>query len=62
MFFRCERGDVYKRQVQGRCTVQQHGVTLDNGLEAVPDFGLCALDHLAGGLDVVGNALSLIHI
>ena len=43
--------------VQGRCTVQQHGVTLDNGLEAVPDFGLCALDHLAGGLDVVGNAL-----
>ena len=43
--------------VQGRCTVQQHGVTLDNGLEAVPDFGLCTLDHLAGGLDVVGNAL-----
>ena len=32
-------------------------MTLDDGLEAVPDFGLCALDHLAGGLDVVGNAL-----
>ena len=32
-------------------------MTLDDGLETVPDFGLCALDHLAGGLDVVGNAL-----
>ena len=43
--------------VQGRCTVQQHGVALDNGLELSHDFGLCTLDHLAGGLDVVGNAL-----
>ena len=32
-------------------------MTLDDGLEAVPDFGLCTLDHLTGGLDVVGNAL-----
>jgi len=42
--------------VQGRCTVQQDGVALDDGLQAVPHFGFCTLDHLAGGLDVVGNA------
>ena len=43
--------------VQGRCAVQQDRVALDDGLQAVPDFGLCALDHLTGGLDVVGHAL-----
>ena len=43
--------------VQGRCTVQQNGVALDHGLQAVPHFGLSALHHLAGGLDVVGNTL-----
>ena len=43
--------------VQGRCTVQQDRVALDDGLQAVPDFGLGALDHLAGGFDVVGNTL-----
>ena len=43
--------------VQGRCTVQQNGMTLDHGLQAVPDLRLCALHHLAGGLDVVGDAL-----
>ena len=43
--------------VQGRCAVQQDGVALDDSLKAVPDLGLCALDHLAGRLDVVGNTL-----
>ena len=43
--------------VQGRCTVQQDGVALDDRLKAVPDLGLGALDHLAGRLDVVGHAL-----
>ena len=43
--------------VQGRCTVQQDRVALDHGLQAVPDLGLCTLDHLTGRLDVVGNTL-----
>ena len=42
---------------RGRCAVQQDGVALDDSLKAVPDLGLCALDHLAGRLDVVGNTL-----
>ena len=43
--------------VQRRCTVQQDRVALDNGLEGVPDLRAGALDHLAGGLDVVGLLL-----
>ena len=43
--------------VQRRCTVQQNGMTLDDGLQAVPDLRLCTLDHLTGGFDVVGNTL-----
>ena len=43
--------------VQRGCTVQQNGMTLDDGLQAVPDLRLCTLDHLTGGLDVVGNTL-----
>mgnify|MGYP000672846349 CR=1 FL=1 len=38
--------------VQGRRTVQHDRVTLDDVLEHVPYLGLCALDHLLGGLDV----------
>ena len=43
--------------VQRRCTVQQDGVALDDGLEGIPDLGAGALDHLAGRLDVVGLLL-----
>jgi len=43
--------------VQRRCTVQQYGVALDDGLERIPDLGAGALDHLAGRLDVVGLLL-----
>ena len=43
--------------VQRRRTVQQDGVALDDGLERIPDLGAGTLDHLAGGLDVVGLLL-----
>ena len=40
--------------VQGRCTVQQNRVLLDDLLEDVPHHGTLALDHALGGLDVLG--------
>ena len=43
--------------VQGRRTVQHDRVTLDDAFEHVPNLGLCALDHLLGGLDVGGGAV-----
>ncbi len=36
--------------VQCRCTVQQNGVILDDGLRGCPILGLCALDHLLADL------------
>ena len=43
--------------VQGRCTVQQNGMALDDGFERVPHLGGSTLDLFAGSLDVGGNAL-----
>ena len=43
--------------VQGGRAVQHHGMPLDDGLQAVPHLGAGALHHLAGGFDVVGNAV-----
>ena len=40
-----------------RCTVQQDGMALDDGLQRVPDLGAGTLDHLTGRLDVVGLLL-----
>ena len=42
--------------VQGRCTVQQNGMALDDGFERVPHLGGSTLDLFAGSLDIGGNA------
>ena len=41
--------------VQRRCTVEQNRMTLDDGLECVPNLRLAALYHLLGRLDVGSN-------
>ena len=43
--------------VERGCTVEQHGVVLDDLLEDVPDHVLDALDEALGALDVVGVVL-----
>ena len=43
--------------VQGRCPVQHNGAVLDDVVQSVPDLGLALVDHLLGGLDVVGQAV-----
>ena len=45
--------------VQCRCTVEEHGMLLDDILKHVPDLGACALDHALCRLDVVGSAVRL---
>src|SRR5699024_363121 len=40
--------------VQRRCTVQQHGVILDDDFQSIPNLGLGALYSLSGSLDVAG--------
>ena len=52
---RLERLDT--QTVEGRCTVQHDRVSLDDGLECVPNLRLAALDHLLRGLDVGGLTL-----
>src|SRR5690606_35676361 len=47
--YRLERLDT--QTVQGRRTVEQHGVFADHFSENVPDLRQFALDHLLGGLD-----------
>ena len=42
--------------VQGRCTVQQDGMILDDDLKGVPDFWTGPIHHFTGGFDVVGSA------
>ena len=42
--------------VKGRCTVEEHGVSLHDVLEDVPDDGLAAIDNLLGALDGLDNA------
>src|SRR5690554_166115 len=51
---RLERLDT--QTVQGRRTVEQHGMLADDLGENVPDLGQLALDHLLGGLDGGGQA------
>ena len=41
--------------VQGRCTVEEHGVLLDDAFEDVPYLGAPALHHALGRLDVLGQ-------
>ena len=43
--------------VQGRRPVQHNGAILDDVVQSVPDLGLALVDHLLGGLDVVGQAV-----
>ena len=43
--------------VEGRCTVEENRVLLDDILESVPHLGALLVHHLLGGLDVVGNAV-----
>ncbi len=43
--------------VQGRRAVEQDRMLLDDVLQGVPDLGLLLVDHLFGGLDVVGDAV-----
>ena len=43
--------------VQRRRTVEKHGVFLDDVLQRVPHLGALLVDHLLGGLDVVGDAV-----
>ena len=43
--------------VQGRRPVQHNGPILDDVVQSVPDLGLALVDHLLGGLDVVGQAV-----
>ena len=45
------------KAVQRRRAVEHNGMALDDGFQRVPHFGAGALHHLAGRLDVVGNAL-----
>src|ERR671920_589062 len=49
---RLERLDA--EAVQGRCTVQQHGVFGDDLFEHVPDLRTVTLHHALGRLDVLG--------
>ena len=43
--------------VQRRRAVEHDWMILDNDLQRVPDLGALLVDHLLGGLDVVGNAV-----
>ena len=43
--------------VERRRAVEHDRVILDDDLERVPDLGALLVDHLLGGLDVVGNAI-----
>ena len=43
--------------VERRRAVEHDRVILDDDLERVPDLGTLLVDHLLGGLDVVGNAV-----
>ena len=43
--------------VQGRRTVEHHGVLLDDEVQRIPDLGAAPVHHLLGGLDVVGQAV-----
>ena len=43
--------------VQRGRAVEQHGVLLDDHVQRVPDLGALLVDHLLGGLDVVGDAV-----
>ena len=43
--------------VQSRGAVEKHGVLLDHVLQRVPNLGALLVDHLLGGLDVVGNTV-----
>ena len=43
--------------VQGRRTVQHDRAVLDDLVQSVPDLGLALVDHLLGGLDVVGQTV-----
>ena len=42
--------------VQGRRTVQQDRMILDDDFQCVPNLVLGAFHHLAGGFDIIGNA------
>ena len=43
--------------VERRCAVEHDRMILDDDLERVPDLGALLVDHLLGGLDVVGNTV-----
>ena len=43
--------------VQGRCTVQHNRAVLDDVVQSIPNLGLALVDHLLGGLNVVGQAV-----
>ena len=43
--------------VERRRAVEHDGVILDDDIERVPDLGAALIDHLLGGLDVVGGAV-----
>ena len=43
--------------VQGRRTVQHHGAVFNDILQCIPNLGLALINHLLGGLDVVGNTV-----
>ena len=43
--------------VERRRAVEHDGVILDDDVERVPDLGAALIDHLLGGLDVVGGAV-----
>ena len=50
---RLERLDA--ETVQGRCTVQEHRMLLDDVLKDIPHLRATALDHALGRLDVLGE-------
>ena len=47
---------LYAESVQRRCAVEQHGVSLHDVLEDVPDDGVFAIDDLLGRLDGLDDA------
>ncbi len=45
--------------VQGRCTVQENRMLVDDLLEDIPDLGVTTLEHALGRLDRIGKAVLL---
>ena len=43
--------------VEGRRAVEEHGVFLDDIFQRIPNLGALLVNHLLGGLDVVGYAV-----